>query len=65
MGVISSLLGIVHWYCSIEKLFIEPEADPEQEKAKYHEYTTYKVEYIAGRFSLSHWNCEVAGFCEH
>jgi len=30
VGVISSLLGIVHWYCSIEKLFIEPEADPEQ-----------------------------------
>ena len=30
VGLISSILAIVHWYCCIRKLFKEPEEDEEE-----------------------------------
>ena len=32
VGVISSLLGLVHWFCCIERLFLEPEEAVEMEQ---------------------------------
>ena len=32
VGVISSMLGLIHWFCCIEKLFVEPEETVEMEQ---------------------------------
>ena len=40
VGLISSILAIVHWYCCIRKLFKEPEEGDEEEGEEHGDMMT-------------------------